>query len=489
MRNWIGFAGAGLTLVLVIAACDMILGSSAVERDRSSLPSAGQGRGAESVLSMSALKDRVEISGELVQVTDEWFPEYHPKVHGDIVVFTARSDLPDLSENVVFVDLSTGERRQITQGPSAQRLQEVSGGLISFTDYSGSFSKIMIYDIEMEMTEALATGETSVQSPSMDGDLIAWVQWITMSTTSIRVKDLSTAQTWDIASGQRNWWPSLSGHHVAFERVIDGNSTVLLHDMRDGSETALLPGAVNQRRPHVDGDRVVFDAFVDGREVRDLVVYEISTGEIHHLRSDGNQSYARLSGDWVVFDDDAESISDIVMMHLPTGFTHRITEPGTIDYLSDIDGNRIVFTSDAAGKFDIWMYEFEAVIPSDDDPPADELPGVGEGLRRCELEPLPALGDPIFAISQLRETGRPRLERAEFGGAGTAIVVVSNDGGGAAWADLNGERLLTHSDINPNVICLWGVVRLEEENTIDLSVLSSPGASVALEFFTVPAEP
>jgi beta propeller repeat protein len=104
---------------------------------------------------------------------------------------------------------------------------------------------------------------------------------------------------------------------------------------------------------------LVFDAYVNGRTVRDLVLYQISTGNIHHIEREGNQSFARISGNWVAFDDDTEGRTDIMLYDMVSGNFHRITSSESIDFLSDIDGNRVVFTSNAAGKFDIWLYEFE----------------------------------------------------------------------------------------------------------------------------------
>ena len=48
---------------------------------------------------------------------------------------------------------------------------------------------------------------------------------------------------------------------------------------------------------------------------------------------------------------------------MPTGTVQLIaTEPGS-EFLSDISGNRIVYTSNAAGNNDIWLYEFTVQLP------------------------------------------------------------------------------------------------------------------------------
>ncbi len=429
----------------------------------------------------------VTLEGELIQVTDESYPEYHPRIDGDIVVFTA---FTDGSENIVYVDVASGERRQITSGATDQRLQDVSGRRVAYTDYSGSLPEVFVYDLDVEAAAPVTDEDGGRDWPSIDEEKVAYVHTALDGVTSIWVTDVAAGLTIPITAdtgAERR--PSIEGSFVAFERMIDGDSVVILHDMRDGSETILSAEASNQRRPHIDGDRVVFDAFVDGREVRDLVVYEISTGTASYLLAEGHQSYARISGDWIGFDDDSAGPSDIGLLHLPTGFTHRITDPENTDYFNDIDGNRVVFTSNAAGKFDIWMFEFEADIPGDDDedePPIDELPGVGEGLLECAWNELPALGDPFFEAAMVRDTGAPVIESHSFEGDGVAIVTIDNDRCAAGWAKLNGEPLLLPHHLDYEISCLWGAVELQGMNTLLLSAASKPGCSITVAFYPLP---
>ncbi len=440
------------------------------------------------LLPVKALEEPL-VSGSLVQVTDEIYAEYHPRIDGDVVVFTA---LSDGSENIVFVDLESGERRQVTFGPDDQRLQDISGHRIVYSDHSGMDPDVFVYDMDLDATDLLVDEEGSRDGPAIHGDLVAYVNRSLEGDTSIGVADLSTGESFSITSG--DWlerWPTVGPGVVAFERTVDGDSLVFLHDMDDGSERMLLEGASNQRRPHIDDDRVVFDAFVDGRTVRDLIVYEISTGALHHIEADGNQSYARIWGDWIAFDDDAVGISDIVLLHLPSGFSHRFTNPEDIDFLNDIQDGRVVFTSNSAGKFDIWMFEFEALLPEngEDDPPDyGDIPGLGEPLSYCDEDELSSLGDSLFETTMVRVAGEPEVESHHFSGSGPAVVVVKNDRCGAGWADLNGEPLFVPDDLDATLVCLWGLVELEDENTLDISVRAKPGCSVSVAFYPPPLD-
>jgi beta propeller repeat protein len=450
--------------------------SACADRD---LPTTPPTDGLVPSLQLSSLDaSEVSITGALTQITDEAYNEYHPRIDGDIVVFTVDTEG---GQNVAYVNLATGERKQITSGSRNQRLPDVSGNRIVYADYSSLFPQVRVYDILAESSEVISTAEGSRDHPAIHGDRVAYQQTVS-AVQNIVVAVLATGLTTVVTDNtylERAL--SIYGDFVVFERSFEGNSIVILHDLRDGTATTLLPDAINQRRPHVHGDRVVFDAYVDGRSVRDLVIYEISTGSIHHIAADGNQSFARISGDWVVYNDDSLGHRDIVLMHIPTGFTHRITTPATYDYFSDIDGNRVVFTSDAMGKLDIWMYEFSATLPGE-----VEFPAVGERLVECAWEEPPVLPDPFFQRTITRQAGKPQVETHYFDGNGPALVVVDNDGCGAAWTMLNGEPLFVADEIDPENMCLWGAVELQDENTIQLSAQGKPGCSVTVGVHPMP---
>jgi hypothetical protein len=457
-------AVVALVLALPLSAC--------ADRD---LPTTPERDGL--VPSLQVSTQEVAISGVLVQVTNEAYNEYRPRIDGDIVGFTVNTEG---GQNVAYVNLATGDRRQITSGSRNQLLPDVTGRRVVYADQT-RFTQVLVYDIEAEITAPVAEDGPSRYDPAIHGDRVAYRQSAS-GVTNISVTDLALGSTTHVTSNSvMEHSPSIYGDFVAFARYIDGNNLVIFHDLRDGTEMALLPAAIDQRRPHVHGDRVVFDAFVGGRPVRDLAIYEISTGSIHHIVADGNQSFARISGDFVVYDDDSAGGRDVVLMHIPTGFTHRITGPSTYDYFGDIDGNRVVFTSDAAGKHDIWMYEFTATFPSDD--PGNGDPVVVTPMVSCAEAAPPALGMPLFATTVTRRTGQPRVETHLFAGLDYSVVLIDNNRCAGVWATLNGESLLDVQESNPRVTCLWAVKEVRAENYLQVSVRGEPGCAIDLAFY------
>jgi hypothetical protein len=75
----------------------------------------------------------------------------------------------------------------------------------------------------------------------------------------------------------------------------------------------------------------------------------------------GNQRRGHVDGDFITYDDDSSGDSDVILRHLPSGLTVRIGDVGSVDFLNDLDGNRVAYTSSRTGNFDTWVHEFEIV--------------------------------------------------------------------------------------------------------------------------------
>jgi Tol biopolymer transport system component len=437
------------------------------------------------VVPIGVLADEVHFEGELIRVTDSPAFEFQPRIDGDIVVFTT---MATSAGDIAYVDLADMSYHPVTNDSAAQHLQDVSGHRITYTDAGGGSNEIMIHDLSAGTTEAVTDAEGSRRSSAIDGDVVVYVHQPPSGASGIWATDLAAGATLivtdnDLAEDR----PTVSGRIVAFERNDPAEGRrIVLHDLDSGVELVPVPDAADQRRPHLDGGRLVFDAVVDGRPVRDLVVVDLATGAVNHLALDGNQTFARISESWLAFDDDGLGSSDIVVLHLPTGFFHRITSPDTSDFLNDIDGNRVVFTSNAAGSFDIWMFEFETDLQDAEDP---DLPDPGEPLAECEGDP-PAVGAPIFEATAVREAEAPVVETHAFAhpGGGDVFVVVDTGGCASAWATLNGEILFEPDDLDGELECLFGVVTVEEENVLELSVRGQPGCEITIGFHPVAAE-
>lgn len=301
------------------------------------------------MMTVGSVVQAVHISGTATQLTTDSSTQFDPAISGDLVVYT---DLRNGNADVYAFDLANGVEVQITTSPSAQTLHDVSGRRIVYQD--NGTGMVFVYDFDTGVSFSLVA--TSLQTnPAIDGDLVVY-----QSGGDIYAVDLTTGVVIAITNTPEfEARPSVSGSRVVFERFSDaGSFDIYWVDIATGVETAVATSAVHERAPYINGDIIVWDAPAADGSNSDIYLYNIVTGVTSRLALPGNQRRAHVSGALIAFDDDSTGDLDVVLYDIQTLSLHRITGAGSSDSLNDIDGNRVVYTSDASGNDDIWVYTF-----------------------------------------------------------------------------------------------------------------------------------
>lgn len=426
----------------------------------------------------SAAEAQVSISGTSSQVTTNPAAQFDPSISGDIVVYTDRRDRND---DIYFTDLATGSEVQVTSDPEDQRLHDVSDGRIVFTDYSGADPQAWVYDIAMGMSAPLFASSYPQLDPTIDGAVVAFEAYRDgTGNADIAIADVAagtyTALT---ATPEHEGRPTIGGSLVVYERgaaPLDAASSIVVYDLTTGVETVLGVGL----QPHTDGRRVAW--WTGAHTEADIVVVDTLTGASSTIAYAGAQTRPRLSDDVLAFDDNSAGSPDVVLRHLPTGAELRI--PGTSgasEFLNDIDGNRLAYTTTETGNFDVFVFEFTVL----------------------GLEQPPVTGDPcestsglveVFSEGFTRQRGEPELETRTFtfssNGLEEGVVVIENDGCASAVISLNGEEVLAPEDLDAALQCRFTPTALAAENVLEVELRSKPGCEVTVTVYAVaPIEP
>lgn len=487
------------------------------------------------LLPVSVQAQSVALQGTLRQLTTDPSIQIDPAISGDLVVFT---DARNGNDDVYYVDLVTGAEVQVTSSPEPQRLQDVSGDVIVYTDYA-SGPDIYGYDVTSATDFAVATSPLQDENPAIDAGLVAFEQSDGFGARDVWTADLAAGTSAPIAvTPELESSPAVSGTRVAFERraTATAPSDVVVHDLATGAELVVAGTAADERRPDLDGDLLVWDA-EDASGERDVYVHDLATGVTTRIDLPGNQAVAHVSGDFVAFDDDGQGNPDVVLYHVPTGTLHRFTAPTSAEFLNDVDGRRVVFTSDASGNFDIWLYEFTVDVgtpvcepavdpatvdacadasaltpvfegtferargrpavrdrsPGDDDDGAD-APGDGddgsgdEGASDDGSRHGGSKHDGCDDEGSKDEDDAPGADARVFAGTAGAdgFVVVEDEGCASAWIRLDGEVVLTPDDLNAKAACLAIPVTLAEQNALEVTLASKPGCTLDVTVYEVP---
>ena len=151
------------------------------------------------------------------------------------------------------------------------------------------------------------------------------------------------------------------GRYLVYEaRKGTGDSDIFLYDIATGNTTAIATGPAIQRTPTVSGDMVVYTAYTkQGWEQTDtdLYLYRISTRATTRITLPGEQVNPRISGNLLVWQDEAPGHSSVNLMLQDLTTETRMKIPAQKwAYSPDISGRRVIWI-DRLDSPAIFLYD------------------------------------------------------------------------------------------------------------------------------------
>lgn len=309
--------------------------------------------------------------------------QYDPAISGNTVVFT---DDRAGDTDVYYVDLATGVEHPVVVAPGNQELTGISGPRIVYTDYRNV--DIYVFDtatgIGTNLTgfekTALGRGYNAFD-PSIGDSLVAWEQDASGS-MEIAARDLTTGEERSVSGvdpAMVNERPAVGGGWVAWQRCpsAGGACDVYAYDWATGETRLVASGIGGFPNPSTDGIRVVYAGGADPDT--DVCAYDLATEATHCLALPGDQMNPHISGDWVSYDSYVNPGYHAGLWYLPTGDAFALDQvaggpPATANqYLTGVDGNRVVYTDDRNGDLNIYAFTFQ-LRQSDTTPPTIVVP-------------------------------------------------------------------------------------------------------------------
>jgi beta propeller repeat protein len=301
--------------------------------------------------------------GTTTQLTQNAASQTDSAISGSLVIWTDQRNGNDDIYYCFVTDCAATER-QLTSATNAQRLNDVSGTLIAYTDVNGATRQVIVTDIATSVTSTTSGGAD--QNPRLDGQTVVFERG-PASAVDVHALDVSTGvETAVAATAALELNPAVGGTRVVYERHATGASPgdIVLYDLATNQSAILDDETGDARRPDIDGDIVVWDVHSGTGDV-DVVIHDLATGATTRLIHPGNQRSPHISGGVVAFDDDSTGNPNIGLYHIPTATWQLATTSAHSEFLSNISGNRVVFTSNQSGNLDIWMLEFALPVSGD----------------------------------------------------------------------------------------------------------------------------
>lgn len=236
-------------------------------------------------------------------------------------------------------DQSTGAAWTVGPGSGARVSAEGKVAFITNEWASGHNAlnfNVAVYDVSTHATRVLtrytnAGGEWAI-NPAIDGNIVAWAVlpvW-PATDTKVRMMNLATGEVREL-------------YHV-------DNSVVI--------------------RPSVSAGRIVWTELLGPPNVRDVVLYDVATRTKRRITTSAAQPIydARISGSLVVWEDRRNTTStryynenDVYAYDLSTGREVAVATGPNHQGWPSVDGNRVVWTELANGRWEIRAATVQAV--------------------------------------------------------------------------------------------------------------------------------
>jgi beta propeller repeat protein len=271
-------------------------------------------------------------------------------------------------------------------------------------DPESFFSDIFMYNLTSGSTTRITTNSSS-KWPNIWEDLIVWSTWDD-GDFEIYLYNISTGEDARITNDSINQVkPRIWGDHIVWQQGDDSDpeTAIFLFTISTGTILQLDPGSGYAQAPVIWQDRVVWQDGRNGNDF-DIYMYNITSGIETQVTIDPAwQTNPDIWGDSVVWEDPRESYYHVYSYNVTSGIETQVTfgedeqlnpkifenhvvyiqqsdvyltdllsmniskissgDPDTVQFNPDIWDNRITWTDNRNGNYDIFLFTIGVEVP------------------------------------------------------------------------------------------------------------------------------
>jgi hypothetical protein len=313
------------------------------------------------------------LAGTTLPVSNIQGNQTNPRIDCNSVSYTF-DDLEGTS-TIHYFDLVTGT--DITApGNTLDRLSDIRGNRLAFTELDGSGDHIVLYDM-VSNTSTVVPGHGIF--PRMGGNILAFWQYQYSSprtTDEIGIYDMTTgAATLLTNDASPDQFPAVSptGNAVVWQKCLpDGLScdiySAILTAPGVFTTQALSDATGDERQPQTDGQIVVYTSDKSGEN--DVYFQPVGGGTETRIAIPGDQREPTISGNLISFESNQIGFYEIFVYDLRSGTLYQTTNTSmigsdkTLNHISVCNGTgHVVYSVPGAGSFDVYAFTFQPPDP------------------------------------------------------------------------------------------------------------------------------
>jgi hypothetical protein len=379
----------------------------------------------------------------------------NPKVSGLYVAWTSVSQLSSGTDSDVYF-----QNRSLLEGGSAaidltntltesEGLQDIDGSNVLWVHKGPNITgDVVLYDTSttppQPSTLARSSTSTRYDQAAIRGNYVVYVR--STDQDDIAGYDLGLRGPLTITSDLAvQLHPRVSRDGlVVYEDYTSGNAKIVSYQISRSASVPSGPpkyvayGPAAQTAPDIDGNYVVWIESIDGKDQINSLNLSTPSATPQLLTTAASHKYApRVSGTRVVWSDDRNDNGinrnglDLYTYDFATGGSDELLVGGAGDQtVADIDGSRIVYTSNDTGFEQVFLYELTSA------PPPSQYP---EGCDPAKTNPADA------AVVMVKDPLRPSA--TVYGGR----TYTAEDGKNYWLCIENG----TNGDLRTSALYVW----------------------------------
>lgn len=213
----------------------------------------------------------------------------------------------DKNQLIVLYSIDDENSEVIASSTYSKSTPKVDGRYVVWIDYQRSGGDLYLYDIEtgkdpVRLTESqarLVDGEVDIQ-----GNYVVWTD-TRDSKSNIYAYDIRTGDTIRVTSSGKASHPSVSGNYVVYQDERTGNQNdIYYYDLAKKKEIQVTNDSDEQENPHIDGNTIVYED--DSDSVVQIYSYDISSKSSRQLTKsdDDDKENPQVYDDTVIYVED-----------------------------------------------------------------------------------------------------------------------------------------------------------------------------------------
>src|SRR6266571_2594480 len=290
-----------------------------------------------------------------------------PAINGSLVAYV---DCSTGGCDVWYVDVTNGVLLQVTRGSGDEIDPAIADFRLVYVELADSNRNIWSVDLLAGTSTQVTSGRPDPSAPAVSSRFIAWQDVTGDFDRDILVRDLALGGDYSITAPGPQITPAASGSRVVYLDLA-ANGAVKVYDAETRVTSTVFGGPAAE--PDIDGINVTYAR--SGPSDTDIAVSDVSGAALSFLTLDGFQGNPHISGEWVSFEDFSQAMPHVGLWHWTGGEVFFPAPAASSQEMSDISGNRLVYTDDRSGDMDVYVFEFSLSTGGDTTPPVLVVPG------------------------------------------------------------------------------------------------------------------